>query len=337
VGRLLLIVVLAYLAVGRAIASPTQNFVFFDLDRDRIHDASFLNTKALVGAQLKYTWRELEPRRGVYDFHAITQDLAFLHAHGKKLFIQLQDVTFDPRVWYVPVYIKSDPEYHGGADEQYDIPGDNEAGATPEGWVARRWDPAVADRFHKLLFALGKELDGRIDGINLPETSLDFGDSGRLFPPGFTPAVYRDAIVGNMAALRRAFPSTTVLIYANFMPGEWLPDDDKGLLKSVYAAAWKLKVGVGGPDMIPYRPGQMHHSYPLIAASHGRVPSGIAVQDNDYLVTNPATGRPMSIDEEYRFGTTYLKVDYLFWCTQEPYYSKWLIPFMNSKRWQARS
>ena len=36
--------------------------------------------------------------------------------------------------------------------------------------MARRWDPPVQERFHKLLLALGKEFDGKVEGINLPET-----------------------------------------------------------------------------------------------------------------------------------------------------------------------
>ena len=36
--------------------------------------------------------------------------------------------------------------------------------------MARRWDPAVQERLHKLFAALGKEFDGRIAGINLAET-----------------------------------------------------------------------------------------------------------------------------------------------------------------------
>ena len=34
---------------------------------------------------------------------------------------------------------------------------------------------------------------GRIEGINLAESSVTFGSSGRLFPRGFSPGIYRDA------------------------------------------------------------------------------------------------------------------------------------------------
>jgi hypothetical protein len=90
----------------------------------------------------------------------------------------------------------------------------DETRAVHEGWMARRWDPAVQERWHKLLFALGKEFDGRIEGIDFAETSSVFGQSGRLFPTGFSFETYRDAIIVNMRALRQAFPRSVVMQYA---------------------------------------------------------------------------------------------------------------------------
>jgi hypothetical protein len=317
---------------GGSVAGGVHHYVFFNRDRERISDAAFVKTKAFEGAQLKYTWRELEREKDAYDFSAIRRDLASLNSNGKKLFIQLQDSSFDPAVVLVPKYLLNDSQYHGGADKQYSIENDDEEHAVPAGWVARRWDPAVQERFHKLLFALGKEFDGKIEGINLPETAVDIGESGRLHPKGFTPEIYRDAIITNITVLKRAFPKSVAMQYANFMPGEWLPDKDRSFLRSVYQRARELKVGVGGPDLLPYKPGQMNHCYPLIKECAGIVPTGIAVQEGNYEHKNPKTGKQVTISDLIGFGTAYLKVDYIFWCTQEPYYSKALIPFLQSER-----
>ena len=35
-----------------------DNYIFFNLDRGRIHDSSFLECKNIAGAQLKYKWAE---------------------------------------------------------------------------------------------------------------------------------------------------------------------------------------------------------------------------------------------------------------------------------------
>jgi hypothetical protein len=309
-----------------------RHYVFFDRDRERISDPAFLDTKAFEGAQLKYTWRELEPEKDAYDFNDIERDLAVLSSRGKRLFIQLQDVSFDPAIVHVPPYLLSDAQYHGGADKQYVIPEDDESHATPEGWVARRWDPAVQERFHKLLSALGRRCDGRIEGINLAETAIVFGETGRLFPQGFTPEAYRDAVLTNMKALKSAFPRSVAMQYANFMPGEWLPDNDHHYLRGVYEKAVEWKVGVGGPDLLPYRRGQMNHSYPLLRECDGKTPTGIAVQDGNYQHETPRSDRPVTISEMVEFATEYLRIDYIFWCTEEPFYSRDLIPFLESRR-----
>ena len=309
-----------------ASAADIHHYVFFNRERERIGDPAFLSVKALEGAQLKYTWRELERQKDQYDFGDIQRDFMFLKSKGKKLFIQLQDASFDTNIVPIPRYLLEGARYHGGADLQYNMEGDSEEHATPQGWVARRWDSAVQERFHQLLLALGHQFDGQIEGINLPETAVDFGESGKLFPSGFTLDVYRGAVLTNMTVLKRAFPHSVAMQYANFMPGG-LP-----YLQSVYQWAEKLKVGVGGPDLLPYKPWQMANSYALIRESAGLVPSGIAVQDGNYEHRNPKTGQQVTVPELVEFATQYLRVNYIFWCTQEPYYSQKLLPILRAQR-----
>jgi hypothetical protein len=312
-------------------AEPLHHFVFFGGDREKISTAkSFLETRVFEGAQVPYLWRQLEPDKDEYDFSLIREDLALLTRHGKKLWVQIQDVTFSERWNPVPKYLITDSQYHGGANRQYEYKGDDEEHATGAGWAARRWDPAVQDRFHKLLFALAKEFDGRIAGINFAESAVDFGSTGRLYPTGFTPEGYRDALVANMKALKRAFSKSIALQYANFMPGEWRPTNDKGYLRAIYNAAKESKVGVGGPDLLPYQRGQMGSSYSLIREVAGAVAVGIAVQDGNYAHVNPKTGKRVTIKELIEFATDYLRADYIFWCTEEPYYSGDLVPFMQN-------
>jgi hypothetical protein len=256
----------------------------------------------------------------------IREDLGFLKSKGKKLWIQIQDVTFSSQRINIPKYLLNDPKYNGGADKQYQIKHDDEAQAVHEGWMARRWDPAVQERLHKLFLALGKEFDGRVEGVNLDETSSGFGWTGKLFPKGFTFEIYRDAIIANMKALKRAFPKSIAMQYANFMPG------GKKYLEAIYKVARENKIAVGGPDLLPFRPFQHANSYPLIRESAGAVTTGIAVQDGNYSDVNRETGKRADISELLKFATEYLKVDYVFWCTEEPYYSNELIPFMKPKK-----
>lgn len=308
-------------------AKPLHHYVFFGMDREKIKGAnSFLETAAFEGAQIAYSWNQLEQGKDNYDFSMIREDLSFLSSRGKKLWVQIQDVSFSSKNIFVPRYLLRDPQYNGGAEKQWRIPDGDESRAMQEGWMARRWDPVVQERLYKLFAALGKEFDGRIEGINLDETSAVFGSTGKLFPRGYSPEIYRDAMIANMKALKRVFPKSIVMIYANFMPGG-RPD-----LEAVYTAARAAKIAVGGPDLLPFRPFQRANSYPLIRQSAGIVPTGLAVQDGNYGDINPVTGKRATIADLLNFAKNELELDYLFWCTEEPYYSNELMPLMRKRR-----
>ena len=314
-------------------AKSLRHYVFFNVDRSAIRSPAFLGNKTFEGAQIKYTWRQLEPAKDRYDFRAIREDLELLSKHGKKLFIQLQDVSFYESIVNVPEYIREEPEYHGGAHR--DVV-DEEKGVLGS-WVPRRWDPAVRGRFHKLLETLGREFDGRIEGINLPETSISFGETGRLYPAEYSPAAYCEAVLATMTALKRAFPRSVAMVYANFMPGESLPGNDKGFLRSVYRHARAIGVSVGGPDLLPHRRWQVNHSYHLIRDSEGVVPTGIAVQEGNYTYTNPKTRARVTVAELVAFARDDLKVDYVFWFRQEPYFTRDVIPFLAGLPYSQRA
>ncbi|MDQ3820507.1 MAG: hypothetical protein M3362_22885, partial [Acidobacteriota bacterium] len=69
-----------------ASSKPVHHYVFFGMDREKLKDAkSFLGSTAFEGAQVAYSWRQLEQGKDNYDFSMIREDLTFLQAHGKKL------------------------------------------------------------------------------------------------------------------------------------------------------------------------------------------------------------------------------------------------------------
>ena len=125
-----------------------------------------------------------------------------------------------------------------------------------------------------------------------------------------------------MKALRRAFPEVGRDAIRQFHARRVASNRRQRLLRAVYKAAKELKVGVGGPDLLPHRPGQLKSSYPLIREAAGVVPTGIAVQDGNLEDVNPKNGKRVTVDELFGFATDYLKVDYIFWGIQEPYYSE---------------
>ncbi|MCJ7717722.1 MAG: hypothetical protein MUO54_14545 [Anaerolineales bacterium] len=299
-----------------------KHYIFFSRDRELIHDSSFYSISGIDGAQITYVWKQLEPRKNTYDFSEIEADLDFLNSKGKKLFIQIQDVTFSSSRILTPNYMLNDTTYHGGSDPQYWE--DDDGKLVKGGWVARRWDTAVANQYRELLVALAKKFDGRIEGINIPETAIDIVDPEGRYPMAYSDSIYIEELKKTMLTLSTHFKQSVPILYANFMPG-----DSKANLNELYEYAEEIGLGMGGPDIKVYRKGQMENSYPLIRDIAGKVPIGLAVQDGNYSIRNPKTDRQVTISEILEFAQNYLMVDYIFWCTEEPYYSEQVLPLLN--------
>lgn len=315
---------------GTTRVGAPDHYVFFSREHERVEERSFLDHPRLTGAQLTYTWRELEPTPDHYVFSGVRDRLAFLRSHGKRLFLQLQDVSFSERT-VTPDYLRQDSAYHGGIARKYEAGADGIARFG--GWVARRWDPAVRARFAKLLAALAREFDGQLEGVVIPETSIDFDDPAQR-PIGYSPEDYAAGVRDMLTAARAAFQQSCVVLYANFMPGEWLPDEDRGFLRGVHAHAALIGAGVGGPDVLPYRPFQRSHSLPLIANRPPGVVAAMAVQDGNLADRDRRGGARISVAELYAYAVTPLRLDYLFWGTEEPYYSREVLPFLRTLREQ---
>jgi hypothetical protein len=307
-------------------SATTQHYVYFASDRERISEKWFLESKNIVGAQLKYAWRELEDPQDVYHVDVIEKDLEVLAAAQKKLFVQIQDASFS-KSHNVPDYLRTDPKYHGGDTIQYS----NETDEVPHGFMARRWDPAVQERFHLLLKALGAKLNGRIAGINLSESAIQVTSGTKqdvMHPtdPGVVPFnadTYLDGIKGNIDALKAAFTSSdstntnsVTLQYANFMPEA--PDDNgaHSHLAALIAHADEIGVGVGGPDTKVGNRNQI--SYPMIAKEAGKIPTGLAVQDGNCSIINKNTGKQVTVPEVKAFGEA-MGLTYMFWGLEEPF------------------
>ncbi len=300
-----------------------QHYVYFARERHEIVDHPLLKHPMFKGAQIMYTWKNFEPQKGQYDFSILKEDYDYLKKHGKKLFVQIQDATFYPNNNAVPDYLLTN-EYDGGAILQY-----NENGE-PAGWVAKRWNEKVRERFALFLQVLGEEYDGKIEGINLQETAIEVNEKNDF---SFSEQNYVSGLKANMLALKKAFPTSTTMIYANFMPGEWLPWEDKGYLKSIYKYGEEIGVGLGGPDLMVKRTGQLNHALTLMHEGHYTVPIGIAIQDGNYIGETGNAGGS-NIDSSIKnivpllhgFAKDFLRVSYMFWVNQEPYFTEHVVP-----------
>ena len=290
-----------------------KHFVYFARDRQAIHDHPFLDNPRFAGAQIMYPWSQLEPSKGQYDFSTIEEDYEYLKLRGRS-FHSIAGSTFSSDFRATPPIstlkgMTMDQFYRGQMRAFRGM-----GGAMVE----------CAKEF-ALLLRLGEAFDGKIEGINLQETSIGVSaDSDK----SFNPALYVESIKANMLALKEAFPRSAKLQYTNFMPGEWLPWDDKGYLRAIYHYGEEIEVGLGAPDLMVQRKGQLNHALAMMHEHEYTVPRGIAVQDGNYIGLTGADFSPGSdlrdasgsgIGDRENFVPLLhafaglLKVQYMFW------------------------
>jgi hypothetical protein len=180
-----------------------------------------------------------------------------------------------------------------------------------------QWVPAVRQRFQKLVRALAERFDGRIAGIELGETAMDahLKDGEK----GFTCDAYFDAEMENIAAARKAFRKSDVVLAANFWPCEW--NDSRTYMSRAFAYAAANGIAIGGPDIIPFNKAHMKNAYRFLHDYRGRLKLvAMAVQEPTLEYVNPDTGKPFTKQEFVAFGRDYLGVDIIFWA----YIAPWL-------------
>ncbi len=311
--RFLLAIALAVLPASTHAQDGVEPLNYVFAGGSNASDVSgLLERRDISGVQILYTWKQLEPEQGTYDFSAIERDLATTEALDRKLWIQLQDRFFLPNARNLPDYILTEPQYEGGLERQITFIAEGE----PEGagWVAKQWVPALRQRFQALISALAEQFDGKIAGINLPETAIDIGEGDSQFDC----EGYFNGELENARHASAAFRQSLVVQYINFWPCGW--GDDNGYFTRFFAAAEQDGIGLGGPDIVPWRRGQMKNSYPFFHDYRGRLPVvAMAIQEPTLSYTNPDTGKRFTRADFLDFATEYLGVDIIFWSKDSPW------------------
>ncbi len=111
--------------------------------------------------------------------------------------------------------------------------------------------------------------------------------------------------------------------YANFMPGEWLPWEDHGYLRSIYTYGEDIGVGLGAPDLIVDRKGQLNHPLAMMHEGRFHVPGNYIGETG---TTRVVAGRKNRVPLLHAFAKDFLGVSFMFWSYQEPYFSEDVLP-----------
>jgi hypothetical protein len=249
------------------------------------------------GVEKRYTWRQLEVRKDVYDLSAITADLAVVRSAGRQLVVFVFDKSFkDER--FTPEYLW----------DGYTLP--IRSATVGKGYIAKRWDPYVVARLSKLVAEIGRnfDTDEHFEGVALQESALGIVDSV-LDREGYTPALYRDALIQTLSNARLALPTSQVFWYMNYLAR------GQGQLHSVCSAAAAYGVVLGGPDALPDSAALRRHVYPLMS-KRNNVTLFIAAQNESFRhphMRGDGATRYWTPQEIFVFARDELHVQYLFW------------------------
>lgn len=218
--------------------------------------AAILNSDShFVGVYGIYDWYHLEPTaQGAYDFSSIDNDIAWLNANfpGKKLLIEVWSRNFcqstalptvpqdtNTRCSKVPDYIISGAFTGSGGNP----------GATwnKNGLLAAYWSSAVLARLQALDAALAARYDNNptVEAIRYDEYSPP-GPLPGAPALGFSQGIAVNAWNALHATMAADWVHTNKANHANF-PANASGRVDNGL----FAYLQSIKVGVGGPDILP--------------------------------------------------------------------------------------
>ncbi|MGJ0638591.1 hypothetical protein [Xenorhabdus bovienii] len=314
--RIIMVCFILLFCAGKALAATPQNYLYASsgqLEELR----SLLARPDISGVQIVYTWQQLEKSKGEYDFSAIEKDLSILNKMNKKLFIQIQDRFFEPNNRNIPLYLLQESQYNGGLIAQSDNPGEGQASV--QGWVSIQWNTALRERYQHLLAALATSFDGRIIGINLPETAIDI--DMKKANADFTCDKYFSATIDNIIFARKVFKKSYVVQYVNFWPCEW--NNECSYMSRLFDIAQKNNIGLGGPDIVPYKKAQMKNSYPFFHRYKNKLNLvAMAVQEPTLTYTNSQTKKKFTQQEFIKFAEEYLGANIIFWSASSPWLSK---------------
>ena len=255
----------------------------------------------------RYTWRQLEPKKGEYHFEAIRKDLEECRKYGKGFAVMIYDKTFSKGGNPCPNYLEP-------------VLIHNNLGGT----IPIRWDDFYVERYSALVQAIGKEFDSdpNFEGINIQETALSMTDKElAALPdkyPRYSEEVYADAIEKYVKAASKALPNSRVFWFGNFTGSKGIPPELPGRFIECG------NVVFSGPDLVIYRQGYRNSIYPLFKKYEGKLLLGSSLQGdsfhhnkydtyNSHPHNHSSEGGFIPVEDIFLFGRDSLHLNYIFW------------------------
>jgi hypothetical protein len=263
------------------------------------------NVQSARGLQLRYTWAELEPSEGRFDFGRIQEDLDRVAQYKKRLHVLLMLKSFAGGNRPVPDYLEQKAE-RGAATfnigiEEKQAPGGARKRA---GQNIALWEPRVLESLENFLYAMGKQLDAHpaLEGVAFNETSL--GKADRNIDDDDRSQFFRNLASANRT-MRKAFPTTVSIQFVNF-PKQAIP--------ILVDQMPQYGIGLGGPDVFLDDKSLRDNVYVRYPGLAGVVPLAPSVQYENYVATRHQGERTsVPLEDLYNFARNQLRANYLFW------------------------
>ncbi|MBL8497529.1 glycoside hydrolase [Nitrosomonas sp. JL21] len=281
------------------------------------------STQALLGLQIRYSWKELEPKEGIYNFAPIDKHLAELAKRNKRLVVllELKEMGTDEAGSPVPAYAKTSL-YEGGT---YSF--GNYGKGVPLGYGTKLWNNRIHDRWVALVQALGKRYNSHphFEAIGFTETSM--GDPMEILSQEQIESYYKNLLSINRE-MRAHFPNTVAYQFVNY---------PRPILQSLLGELKEMGTALGGPDVFLEDPGLLYskapkgiyHYYPELS---GAIPLMPSVQHQNYVATQwGKQGYEPSVSELFAFARDTLKANYIFWTRDPDHYWK-VLQFLNKSQ-----
>ncbi|KAF9920888.1 hypothetical protein BGZ67_000932 [Mortierella alpina] len=153
---------------------------------------------------------------------------------------------------------------------------------------------------------MATELDGKVFGVNLPETSIGVNMTNA------TCDQYFDAEMETALYGRSIFKKSIFVQYIDFWPCEY--NNTRNYMGRSFEMAVEHGLGVGGPDVRPWQHSQMANSCRFLHKYRNYLSTiAMAVQLPDLRFKIETTGVPFTRDEFRRFAIDHLGANIIFW------------------------
>ena len=263
----------------------------------------------IEGVKVKFSWHDLEPRRGAYDFSEIEDDIALLKRYDKQLWIQIEYITWNSTAHpETPAYMWNDSSY--GGDPRYY--GNYERTVQDGGWYPLFWNARVRERLAALVSALGERFNDEptVEGLSIPETAA-------AQTSGFDCNEYLKTLKEMVTTANRAFSNKHVIHNLNF-----------ACFDLAEHASWlnSIGVGIGTPDIYTFKSDLTQGVYPLFLKYGDSVTVGPDVQWANY------DRNDLTVAQILDFAIKNTNPWYIFWQRREPYFSEQLLRAIHSRK-----